>query len=250
MKKLLFFCSLAALMSLSAADFPVKPYQRYRADFEIRAKAKIYPLDWFCINVPVKYPNAELVFLTDKNKLVRHFRVTRYHVFTDKFTAGSFEFYTPEGASKIRMRSSGAELRNFRLTPVRPGKNLAIPLDHRISGQFIHVEITPGKNGSAVYDTTTGNMCFYPVPVEPGAKYRLTVCGYKGDKPTGLVIRTSFYRNGNSEKSQVSGSKEPMRIGGKHDKFTTTFKVPENARWFRLFCMWGIVYDYQLEKLP
>ena len=114
MKILLFFCSLAAVLALSAVDFPVKPYQRYRADFEIRAKAKIYPLDWFCINVPVKYPNAELVFLTDKNKLVRHFRVTRYHVFTDKFTAGSFEFYTPEGASKIRMRSSGAELRNFR----------------------------------------------------------------------------------------------------------------------------------------
>ena len=32
--------------------------------------------------------------------------------------------------------------------------------------------------------------------------------------------------------------------------FTTTFKVPENARWFHLFAMWGFVYDYQLEKIP
>ena len=246
MKQLLLL--LCAAFSLCAAE-KVVPCRRYRADFEIRATAKCYPLDWFCINVPVKYPNAELVFLSDKNKPVRHFRVTRYHVFTDKFTAGSFEFYPPEGTAAVRLRSNGAEVRNFRVTPVEPGKNLAVPLDYRVSGQFIHVEITPGKDGSAVYDTTAGNMYFYPVPVEPGAKYRLTVHGHKGDKPTGLVIRLTFFADSNSPKSKVSGNKEPMRIGGKNDKFTTTFKVPENARWFQLFCMWGLVYDYQLEKI-
>ena len=249
MRKLLSFCCLAAVLTLSAADFPVKPYQRYRADFEIRAKAKCYPLDWFCINVPVKYPNAELVFLSGKNKPVKHFRSFRYHAFSARFAPGSFEFYPPEGTVSVRLRSNGAEVRNFRVTPVEPGKNLAIPLDYRVSGQFIHVEITPGKDGSAVYDTTTGNMCFYPVPVEPGAKYRLTVHGYKGDKSTGLVIRTSFFANGNSPNSKVSGNKDPMRIGGKHSTFTTTFLVPEKARWFQLFCMWGLVYDYQLEKI-
>jgi hypothetical protein len=246
MKKLLFL--LFAAFSLCAAE-KVVPGQRYRADLEIRAKAKCYPLDWFCINVPVKYPNAELVFLNENNKPVRHFRPYRYHAFSAKFVPASFEFYPPEGTAAVRLRSNGAEVRNFRVTPAGPGKNLAVPLDYRVSGQFIHVEITPGKDGSAVYDATAGNIYFYPVPVEPGAKYRLTVNGHKGDKPTGLVIRLTFYANGNSSKSRVSGSKEPMRIGGNHSTFTTTFLVPEKARWFQLFCMWGLVYDYQLEKI-
>ena len=245
---LILLLGCASAFPLDAAE-KVVPYQRYRAEFEIRAAEKVYPLDWFCIGVNVKYPNAELVFQNAKGKAVHQFRVMRFHAFSDSFAPGAIEFYVPEGAAKVVLRKNGVELRNFRVVPVPAGENLALPADYRISGQFTKNEITPGKDGSGIFDCTTGGISFYPVPVEPGAKYRLTVNGAKGDKSSGLVIRTSFYRNGNSEKSQVAGNKEPMRIGGKKKSFTTTFRVPENARWFRLFCMWGIVYDYRLEKI-
>ena len=238
----------ASAFSLGAAE-KIVPCRRYRAEFEIRVAGKYYPLDWFCIGVNVTYPNAELVFHNEKGKTVHQFRAMRFHAFSDSFTQGTIEFYVPEGAAKVVLRKNGVELRNLRIVPVPAGKNLALPTDYRISGQFTKNEITPGKDGSGVFDCTTGGISFYPVPVEPGAKYRLTVNGGKGDKSTGLVIRTYFFRNGNSVKSLVYGSKEPMRIGGKKTSFTTTFRVPENARWFRLFCMWGIVYDYRLEKI-
>jgi len=238
----------ASAFSLGAAE-KIVPCRRYRAEFEIRVAGKYYPLDWFCIGVNVTYPNAELVFQNAKGKTVHQFRAMRFHAFSDSFTQGTIEFYVPEGAAKVVLRKNGVELRNLRIVPVPAGKNLALPVDYRISGQFVKNEIAPGKDGSGIFDCTTGNICFYPVPVEPGAKYRLTVNGAKGDKSSGLVIRTYFFRNGNSEKSLVAGNKEPMRIGGKKTSFTTTFRVPENARWFRLFCMWGIVYDYRLEKI-
>ena len=243
-----FLLAAVLTVSLGAAE-KVVPYQRYRAEFEIRAAEKYYPLDWFCIGVNVKYPNAELVFQNAQGKAVHQFRAMRFHAFSDSFAPGAIEFYVPEGAEKVVLRKNGVELRNLRVVPVPGGGNLALPADYRISGQFTKNEITPGKDGSGIFDCTTGGISFYPVPVEPGAKYRLTVNGAKGDKSSGLVIRTYFFRNGNSEKSQVAGPKEPMRIGGKKTSFSTTFRVPENARWFRLFCMWGIVYDYRLEKI-
>ena len=249
MKKLLSMCTAALAIALSAADNAVEPCRRYRAEFEIRATGKYYPQDWFYADVEVKYPNAELVLLTAGGKPVRTFRPMRFHAFSDQFTPGAIEFYTPEGAGKVSLKNNGTEIRSFHLLPVEAGKNLALPLDYRIGGQFVKTEITPGKDGSGIFDCTNGGIYFYPVPVEPGATYRLTVYGSKGYKPTGLVIRFSFSRNGSTKKGKISASREPMRINGKKKSFTTTFKVPENARWFHLFAMWGFVYDYKLEKI-
>lgn len=250
MKKLLSVCIAAWVLTLAAADNAVEPGRRYRAEFEIRAMGNYYPPDWFCVNVEVKYPNAELVFLTPGGKPVRTSRPMRFYAFSDQFTPGAIEFYAPEGAGKVSLKNNGTEIRSFRLVPAETGKNLALPLDYRIGGQFVKTEITPEKDGSGIFDCTNGSIYFYPVPVEPGATYRLTVHGNKGYKPTGLVIRFSFSRNGSTKKEKISASREPMRINGRKKSFTTTFKVPENARWFHLFAMWGFVYDYQLEKIP
>ena len=249
MKKLLPASITALVLALSAADNAVEPYQRYRAEFQIRAAGKFYPLDWFCTNVEVKYPNAELIFLTGGNKPIRTSRTMRFHAFSDRFTPGVIEFYAPEGAEKVQLKNNGTASRDFRLVPTGTGKDLSIPLDYRIGGQFVKTEITPEKDGSGIFDCTNGSISFYPVPVEPGATYRLTVYGSKGYKPSGLVIRFSFSRNGSTKKNKVSASRQPMRINVKKKSFTTTFKVPENARWFHLFAMWGFVYDYELEKI-
>ena len=251
MKQWLSVCLAVTALALSAAENDsVEPRRRYRAEFEIRASGVCYPLDWFCIHVPVKYPHTELVFLDADGKPMRAQRAIRYYAFSDRFEPGVVEFYAPERADKVRMKTADSEVRNFRLTRVEPGNDLALPLDYRIGGQFTRAEITPGKDGSGIFDVSSGNVHFYPVPVEPGAIYRLTVHGGKGDKKqTGLVIRFSFSSNGSTKEGKVSSDREPMRIGGKKTSFTTTFKVPEEARWFHLFAMWGIVYDYQLEKI-
>ena len=237
-------------LALSAAeDNSVEPRLRYKAEFELRASGAYYPLDWFCLHVPVKYPCAELVFLNADGKPMRTQRAIRYYVFSDQFEPGAIEFYAPEGAGKVRMKAADTEIRNFRLTQIEPGSDLALPLDYRIGGQFTKAEITPEKDGSAIFDVSLGNVNFYPVPVEPGAVYRLTVRGSKGAKPSGLVIRFSFSSNGSTKEGKVSSDREPMRIGGKKTSFTTTFIAPKDARWFHLFVMWGIVYGWQLEKI-
>ena len=65
-------CLAIIALALSAAgDDPVEPRQRYKAEFEIRATGTCYPLDWFCVHVPVKYPHAELVFLNADSKPIR-----------------------------------------------------------------------------------------------------------------------------------------------------------------------------------
>ena len=105
---LLLFCALSVLSLLAQ---PVTPRKRYRADFEARTIHAAYPLDWFCQGVKFTkpqpgYPGIAFRFYTAKGKEVRPaVKPLFYIVFSEKFVPGSFEFYAPDGAVKLKLRN-------------------------------------------------------------------------------------------------------------------------------------------------
>ena len=227
----------------------VVPRQRYRAEFEIRATKNVYPADFRHQGVKLEYPGLHLQFVDGKGrKLTRLARGDFFNVHSREFVPGAIEFYAGEGVKYVKPVARNAEFRNFKIVPVPPKENLAIPLDCRVSGQIRDYFITPGEPGKAFFDVTVGKIYGDLVPITGGKRYQLTVSGYQGFRA--MVIGLEFYTHDRGGKSStVRASRSQIRIGGRKQKLDYTFLAPAKARWVRATMMWGVVRDYQIREV-
>ena len=251
MKKFLLLLCLAAVFPLLA--YPLVPGKRYRADFEMKTIHPAYPEDWYCQNLKFNYPGVSFRFANSKGKELRrlNFKSPYYMSFFNNFNKESFEFYAPDNAAKLVLRKSGVIIRNFKLTEVTPGENIALPLNHRVAGQLRNAEITLTANGKAIFDTSiNGVVESMPVRVEGGQRYRLTITGGKGTrngKGSSLLIRYYFYKA--STGKSISSNKEAIRTSNPNKPMKYEFRAPKDAKWFTIWCMWAKLYDFKLEKI-
>ena len=240
---------LSGWMLPAFAAYRVVPRQRYRAEFEIRATKNVYPADFRHQGVKLEYPGLHLQFVDGKDrKLTRLGRGDFFNAHSDKFVPGAIEFYAGEGVKFVKPVARNAEFRNFKIVPVPPKDNLAIPLDCRVSGQIRDYFITPGEPGKAIFDVCNGKIYGDLIPITGGKRYKLTVIGYQGSR--NLVMGLEFYTHDRGGKSSsVKASRSQIRIGGRKQKLDYTFLAPEKARWLRVTMMWGFVRDYQVREV-
>lgn len=248
MKILMLMLVLSWTFMLFSAE-KVVPRQRYRAEFEIRATKNVYPADFRHQGVKLEYPGLHLQFVDGKDrKLTRLGRGDFFNAHGDKFVPGAIEFYAGEGVKFVKPVVRNAEFRNFKIVPVPPKDNLAIPLDCRVSGQIRDYFITPGEPGKAIFDVCHGKIYGDLIPITGGKRYKLTVIGYQGSR--NLVMGLEFYTHDRGGKSSsVKASRSQIRIGGRKQKLDYTFLAPEKARWLRVTMMWGFVRDYQVREV-
>ena len=248
--KFLLLC-LAGVVSFTLFSAEkVLPRKRYRATFEARATKNVFPEDFRCQGVKLDYPGVDLRFTDAKNRrYVRMQRGSFFNLHSKDFTPGAIEFYAGEGIKMVKLVPKNAEVRNVKIIPVKDERNLAIPLDYRVSGQVRDYFLTPGEIGKAVYDVCDGKIYGDPIPVEGGKRYRLTVNGNAGYKRA-LVVGLEFYNHDRGGKSAtVRGSRSQIRINGKNDQVVYNFVTPAKTRWVRVTMMWGYVKSYKVEAV-
>ena len=240
---------LLFLFSILLADAAeVVPRGRYRMEFEAQATGRLYPEDWSLIGVKADYPEVRLRFRNAAGKVIPAGRVSnRFRIFDPGIVSGSLEFYAPPGAVKAELAGYRAEIRKTHLVPVTDKDSLHIPLHPHCPAILARVQISRLPDGSSLYDAGSGVVDGAPVPVEPGQQLRLTVDGARSDRRSGLVIRTDFYLA--DGKTFLRRNVEPLRISGSRKCFTYDFTVPPEADWLRIWMMWGVVYDYRIEKI-
>ncbi len=249
-KKILIAVCLCGMILPVFAKYKVAPRKRYRFEFEARATGKIFPEEFRCQGVKLDYPGVRMEFTDNKNrKMVRLARGCFFHVHSREFVPGAIEFYAGEGIRYVKLVTKDAEVRNVKLVPVEAGSNIAIPLDHRVSGQIRDYFITPGEGGEAVFDVCKGKIYGDPIPVEGGRRYRLTVYGYTGVSRA-LRAGLEFYTHDRGGRnSTVRGSRTQIQIKGKNQQVIYNFKTPANTRWLRVTMMWGFVRSYKVEEI-
>lgn len=253
MKKLLLLLCALSVFSLFAQE--IAPRKRYRADFEARTIHKALPLDWFCQGVKLdkmEYPGISFRFFNAKKKEVRPADKRPYYlVFSDKFTPGSFEFYAPDGAVKLALLKSGVVVRNLKITEVPVGKDVALPVDYRVTGPARNAVISINPDKTVVFDVSANGVVeTLSVPVKGGKRYRLTVYGGRGyrlGKRSSLLVR--YYFRKTADGKSVSSNKEALRISNPEKPLVYEILAPKDARWFSLWCMWGKFLSYKLEEL-
>lgn len=250
MKRIIASVLFAVLFSSAFAAETLVPRRRYRAEFEVRATKNVYPEDFRFQGVKLDYPGVKLVFTDRKGKLYRRLaRGDFFNVHSREFVPGAIEFYTGEGVKYAKLVAKNAEFRNFRIVPVEPQKNLAIPLDYRVSGQIRDYFITPGEPGKAVFDVCKGKIYGDLIPITGGKRYRLTVKGYRG-VTRDLVMGLEYYTHDRGGRNaSVRASRSQIRIGKKSKQLVYTFLAPEKARWLRVTMMWGFVREYMVEEI-
>ena len=250
MKKVLIVLFLCGMMLPLFAKYKVVPRQRYRATFEARATKNIFPEEFRCQGVKLDYPGVSLQFTDSKNrKYVRMARGNFFNLHSKEFVPCAIEFYAGEGIKMVKLVPKYAEVRNVKIVPVEGESNLAIPLDHRVSGQIRDYFITPGEGGEAVFDVCKGKIYGDPIPVEGGRRYRLTVYGYTGVSRA-LRAGLEFYTHDRGGRgATVRGSRTQIQIGGKNQQVIYNFKTPANTRWLRVTMMWGFVRSYKVEEI-
>lgn len=248
------FCALCAGILLAT---PLVPGKRYRADFEVRTIKAAYPLDWYCQGVKFTkpqpdYPGISFRFLTAKGKEVRPSDKRPYYIaFSEKFVPGSFEFYAPDGAVKLKLLKSGVIVRNLKVTEIPIGKNLALPVDYHVVGPKRNAVISINPDKTVVYDVSANGVVeTLSVPVKGGKRYRITVYGdrgYRGGKASSLLVR--YYFRPAATGKAISGNKQSLRIGNPKKPLVYEALAPKGAKWFNLWCMWGKFLGYKLEEL-
>ena len=240
--------TLLGVLTVFSAE-PLIPRCRYRAEFEIRALKNIYPEEFRYQGAKLEYPGLLIQFVDSKGrKFTRMSRGDFFNVHSDKFVPGAIEFYTGEGVKHVKLITRNAEFRNFKIVPVPPQENLAIPLDCRVSGQIRDYFITPGKPGEAIFDVCYGKIYGDLIPITGGKRYKLTVIGYGGYRA--LAMGLEFYthdRGGTS--SAVRASRSQIRINGRKQKLDYVFIAPQKARWLRVTMTRGFVQDYQVREV-
>lgn len=247
---ILLLLSLLFLPLFAQHRAAVVPRQRYRATFEARATKNIFPEEFRCQNAKLDYPGVELQFTDKKNrKYVRMARGNFFNLHSKEFVPGAIEFYAGEGIKMVKLVPKNAEIRNFKLVPVKKESNLAIPLDYRVSGQVRDFFLTPGKTGEALYDVCDGKIYGDPFPIEGGKRYRLTVNGYTGvARP--LRAGVEFYTHDRGGKgATVRSSRTQIQIRGKNQQVVYNFKAPDKATWMRVTMMRGFVKSYKVEEI-
>ncbi len=233
---------------LFAEGAEVVPRGRYRMEFEVRATGRIYPEDWSLTGVKADYPEVRLHFRNAEGKVIPAGRVSnRFRIFDTGVVSGALEFYAPPGAVKVELAGYRAKIRKMRLVSVTEKDSLHIPLNPYSPAILANVQISRLRDGSSLYDAGFGVVDGDPIPVEPGQQLRLTVSGARGDRKDGLVIRTNFFLA--DGKTFLRRNVEPLRISGDRKCFTYDFSMPPRAGWLRIWMMWGIVYDYRIEKI-
>lgn len=251
---LLLFCALSVLSLLAQ---PVTPRKRYRADFEARTIHAAYPLDWFCQGVKFTkpqpgYPGIAFRFYTAKGKEVRPaVKPLFYIVFSEKFVPGSFEFYAPDGAVKLKLLKSGVIVRNLKVTEIPVGKNLALPVDYHVVGPVRNAVISINPDKTVLFDVAANGVVeTLSVPVKGGKRYRLTVvgsAGFRGGKASSLLVR--YYFRKTAAGKSISSNKESLRTKNPAKPLVYEILAPQDAKWFSLWCMWGKFHSYKLEEL-
>ena len=248
MRSLMLILTLFSTFAVFSAG-NLTPRKRYRAEFEIRATKNVYPEDFRCQGVKLDYPGLLLQFVDGKGrKLTRMARGNFFNVHSREFVPGAIEFYTGEGVKHVKPIAKNAEFRNFRIVPVPPQENLAIPLDYRVSGQIRDYFITPGDPGKAIFDVWQGKIYGDLIPITGGKRYHLTVIGYAVQRS--VIIGLEFYTHDRGGKSaSVRSSRAQIRISGRQQKLDYTFLVPAKARWLRVTMARGVIKDYQVREI-
>lgn len=233
-----------------AKPVKVTPRKRYRAEFEARATGQVFPEEFRHQGVKLKYAGVELCFTDRKGrKFVRMARGSFFNLHSRKFVPCSIEFYAGEGVKLVKLVPNNAQIRNFRLVPVTGVSNLAIPLNHNITGQIRDFYVTPGDGDNSVFDVCDGKVYGDPIPISGGKRYRLTVNGYAGTA-RGLRMGVEFYTHDRGgRKASVRSSRTQIRITGKKKQVVYNFVAPEKARWMRITMMWGYVRNYKVEEI-
>ena len=251
MKKIiLLFCALSAIALFAN---PITPRKRYRAEFEIRAINPAKPLDWYCQGLKFDYPGISFRFANAKGKELRLVGKSPFYMaFSNKFERGCFEFYAPDNAAKLVLRKAGVIVRNLKVTEVPVGKDLALPNDYHVTGPARNAMISINPDKTVVFDTSVNGVieCL-PIPVEAGKRYRLTIRGAHGTrngKSSSLLCRYYFYK-GSSDRKTLSSNKEALRTGNPKKPLVYEILAPAGAKWFTIWCMWGKLLEYKLEKL-
>lgn len=240
---------LSALSVFPVSGAEVVPRGRYRFEFEAQASGRICPADWSMLGVKADYPEVELLFRNAAGKRISAGRISsRFRIFHSGPVSGTLEFYAPSGAVCAELAGRGAKILRERLVPAgNPESTIHIPLRMERPMILPNVEISRLGTGSFLYDASAGAIDGDPIPVEPGERLRLTVDGASGSRREGLVIRTSFFLP--DGRTFLKRNAEPLRISGKRKQFVYEFIVPPKAGWLRIWLMWGIVYDYKVEKI-
>ena len=240
--------SLFLFFMLLADAAEVVPRGRYRMEFEARATGRIYPEDWSLTGVKADYPEVRLRFRNADGKVISTGRVSNcFRIFDTAVVSGALEFYAPPGAVKAELAGYKTKIRKTHIVPVTKKNSLHIPLNPYCPVILANVQVSRLRDGSSLYDAGSGVVDGDPIPVEPGQQLRLTVSGARGDRKDGLVIRTNFFLA--DGKTFLGRNVEPLRISGDRRCFTYDFSVPPKAGWLRIWMMWGIVYDYRIEKI-
>lgn len=252
MKKVLLFLCMLSVFTLFA--YPITPGKRYRADFEMKAIHPAYPEDWYFQNLKFKYPGVSFRFANARGKSIRRmcFKFPYYISFSNTFSKESFEFYAPDKAAKLVLLKSGVVIRNFKLTEVPVGDNLSLPLNPRVQGQIRNCEITRTPEGNIVFDSSVNGVVeSMPIPVEAGARYRMTIRGGRGTrngKKSALLTRYYFYKSA-TDRRPFASNKESIRTSNPDKPMVYEFQAPAGAKWFTVWCMWSKLYEFKLEKI-
>ncbi len=241
---------LLCAVAVGAEVLPVTARARYVLKFELRGTGKIYPEEWYLRGDPMDYPGVKIRFLDAKKKPVPTLPFSNFHaVFSEKFTPGKIEFYAPDKAHFVEVSGQNAEFRSLKLEKVPAAKEVSIALDHRVSGTFRRTLFTPAENNMTIFDTSASYIYTSPVPVQPGEKYRLSVSGKRSDRSE-VVIRVWFFRDSeDNRKSAVGRNANPLRVGGRNKNFEYTFITPPETRWIRVSFMWGMIWNYRIERV-
>lgn len=243
---LLWWC----LTGIAAESLPVTPRERYILKFELRGTGQVFPEEWYCRGDELDYPGVAIRFLDKDGQAVPVLPFSNFHVaFSTEFIPGEISFYAPDNAASVEVSGKNAEFRNLQLEKVPSSLQVSIDLDHRVSGTFRRTVFTPAEDNMTVFDTSASYIYCSPIPVRPGEKYRLTVSGRRSERSE-TVIRVWFFRDSlNNRQSLIGRNHSPLRVGGAKENFEYIFTVPQGTGWVRVTFMWGIIWNYRMEKV-
>ncbi len=248
---LCFFILLLRCFAGTAAELlPVTPKERYTLSFELRGTGRVFPEEWYCRGDELDYPGVAIRFLDEQHREVTVLPFSNFHVaFSTEFVPGKISFYAPDNAASVEVSGKNAEFRNLQLAKVPSSLQVSIDLDHRVSGTFRRTLFTPAENNMTIFDTSASYIYCSPIPVKPGEKYRLTVSGRRSERSE-TVIRVWFFRDSlNNRRSVIGRNRSPLRVGGAKENFEYIFTVPPETGWMRVSFMWGMIWNYRMEKM-